>query len=165
MYTASVAEIKRELKTRSQIELINHCLRLAKFRKENKELLHYLLFEAADEAYYIDELKAEIAAQFAEINLSSVYYAKKNIRRILRYVSKHIKYSGITETEVELLICFCKYFRELSLPFHQSKVLINLYERQINNIKKALNRMDEDLRLDYEEDMEEIDKPLPRLKF
>ena len=163
MYTASIAEIKRELKERSQNELIDHCLRLAKFRKENKELLNYLLFEAIDEQNYKDELKADIEEQFSEINLSSVYYAKKSIRRILRFVTKHIRYSGIRETEIELLICFCRNFRQLSLPFHESKVLINLYDRQIKNINKALSTLDEDLRFDYLQDIEEISNPLPNL--
>jgi hypothetical protein len=163
MYTASIAEIKRELKERSQIELINYCLRLAKFKKDNKELLHYLLFEAIDEENYKAELKEEIEAQFSEINLDSVYYAKKNIRRILRQVTKHIRYSGIKETEIELLICFCQNFRRLPLPFHESRVLINLYDRQIKNITKALNTLDEDLRLDYEQDVSEINHALPGL--
>ena len=162
MNTASAAQIKKELKERSQSELIHCCMRLAKFKKENKELLHYLLFEAFDEPNYKEELKAEIELQFSEINLNSVYYAKKSIRRVLRYVSKHIKYSGIKETEVELLICFCRNFRKLSLPFYRSKVLVNLYERQVNNINKALNTMDEDLRFDYQQDMEEISSLLPR---
>ena len=163
MYTASIAEIKRELKDRSQIELINYCLRLAKFKKDNKELLNYLLFEALDEENYKEELKEEIEAQFSEINLDSVYYAKKNIRRILRQVTKQIRYSGIRETEIELLICFCRNFRQLPLPFHESRVLVNLYDRQIKNITKAMNSIHEDLRLDYEQDFAEISRPLQGL--
>ena len=127
MKTASISNIKRELQEKSQQELIKYCLRVAKFKTENKELLNYLLFEAYDEDNFIEELKEDIKHQFTEINLSSVYFAKKNIRRILRYVLKHIKYSGIKQTEVELLICFCQQFRQLSLPFHESKVLMNLY--------------------------------------
>src|SRR3712207_8494859 len=36
------------------------CLRLAKYRKENKELLSYLLFEAHNEQGYIESVKKEI---------------------------------------------------------------------------------------------------------
>ena len=49
MRSASVHEIKQELLTLKPAELVELCLRLAKFKKENKELLNYLLFEAQDE--------------------------------------------------------------------------------------------------------------------
>lgn len=165
MKIASISELKKELKERSQPELIEFCLKLIKYKKENKELLNYLLFEAYDEDNYKSELKSEIEEQFSEINLSSVYFAKKSIRRILRYVAKHIKYSGSKQTEVELLISFCQQLRQLPLPFHESKVLINLYHRQLQNIQKALNTFDEDLRFDYQFDLDEISKPLSRLNY
>ena len=75
-------------------------------------------------------------------------------------VTKHIKYSGIKQTEVELLIFFCQEMRKLKLPFHESKVLINLYNRQLQNIQKALNFLDEDLQFDYQVELEEIHKSL-----
>lgn len=161
MDVASISEIKRELKERSPEEIMQYCLRMAKFKKDNKELLNYLLFEAYDETQYIEELKEEMELEFSEINLDSVYYAKKSIRRILRNVSKHIKYSGIKETEIELLIFFCQQFRKLPLPFHDSKVLVNLYERQLKNIHKAMATLDEDLQFDYQMELEEIRRPLP----
>ena len=99
------------------------------------------------------------------MNISSVYLAKKSIRRILRLVTKHIKYSGSRQTEAELLIFFCLKMRKLSLPFHESKVLTNLYDRQLNNINKALATLNEDLQFDYSTDLEEIYEPLSRLIF
>ena len=50
MKTAAVKDIKQELLQRSPKELLALCLRLSRFKKENKELLTYLLFEASDEA-------------------------------------------------------------------------------------------------------------------
>lgn len=162
METATVAEIKRELKTLSQAELINCCLRLARYKKENKELLHYLIFEAHDEASYVEGLKREIAASFSAVNVSSVYYAKKSIRKILRFTVKHIRYSGLKTTEVELLVCFCQHMRKLPLPFHQSKVLMNLYNRQIEKIHKSLATLDEDLQFDYMKEITELEKPIQK---
>ena len=49
MKTATVTELKKELKTRSQSDLVELCLKLSKFKKENKELLTYLLYEADNE--------------------------------------------------------------------------------------------------------------------
>ena len=161
MDVASISQIKRELSEHSLEEVIEYCLRMAKYKKDNKELLNYLLFEAFDEDQYVNELKREIATEFADININSVYYAKKSIRRILRLITKHIRYSGIKQTEVELLIFFCQQFRELSLPFRQSKVLMNLYDRQLQNIYKAMAQLDEDLQFDYHAELEIIDCSLP----
>ncbi len=160
MKIASLSEIKRELNERTPEELKAFCLRIAKFRKDNKELLNYLLFEAYDEENYKEVLKNEIEIEFAEMNASSVYLAKKSIRRILRTVTKHIKYSNSKQTAVELLIFFCQKMRELNLPYHESKVLINLYNRQLHNIQKALSFLDEDLQFDYQSELEDISKPL-----
>lgn len=161
MEVAAISSIKKELKERSPEELVNYCLKMAKFKKDNKELLNYLLFEAYDEENFIFSIKSDVEEMFSEINLNSVYYAKKSIRKILRFVSKHIRYSGIKQTEVELLIFFCQEFRRLSLPFYESKVLLNLYDRQLVNISKALNMLDEDLQFDYQAELDEVSKPLP----
>jgi len=70
-------EIKQELSTVKPAQLVELCLRLGRFKKENKELLTYLLFEAHDEQGYIDGIKKEIDEQFAAINLSQLYSQKK----------------------------------------------------------------------------------------
>ena len=54
MKVASIKDIKTELKKRTNDELLELCLHLSKFKKENKELLTYLLFEAHDETGYIE---------------------------------------------------------------------------------------------------------------
>ena len=46
MKAATVAQLKKELQFKSQEEIMELCLRLARFKKENKELLTYLLFES-----------------------------------------------------------------------------------------------------------------------
>ena len=160
MKIASLSEIKRELNERTPEELKAFCLRIVKFKKDNKELLNYLLFEAYDEENYKEVLKSEIEMEFAEMNTSSVYLAKKSIRRILRTGTKHIRYSNSKLTAVELLIFFCQKMRELDLPYHESKVLVNLYNRQLQNIQKALSSLDEDLQFDYQLELKNISKPL-----
>lgn len=103
MKAVSVVTIKKELKHRSEEELMELCLRLSKFKKENKELLTYLLFEAHDESGYIETVKAEIDVQFQQINTNSYFYIKKSVRKILRNIKKYARYSLKKETEVELL--------------------------------------------------------------
>lgn len=160
-----MAEIKRELKEHNKEELIAYCLRVAKFKKDNKELLNYLLFEAHDEESFKQEVITEMTSMFDEVNLSSVYFAKKTIRKILRFVTKQIKYSGYKQTEVELLISFCKAMRNLPLPFHESKVMINLYKRQLFKISKALSTLNEDLQFDYQADFDSVSQPIANARL
>ena len=74
MYTASLSALKKELKSKSDQELLAICLRLGRYKKENKELIHYLLLEAHDDAAYVEQIKADIAEGFETINDSNLYY-------------------------------------------------------------------------------------------
>ncbi len=154
--TSNISALKKELNQLPKEVVIEHCMRLAKYKKENKEMLHYLLFEAIDEQAYIKEIKNEIESELKSINSQSLYYTKKTIRKVLKLVTKYIKHSGIKTTQIELLIHFCKTLKMNKVPIKNSKVLRNLYERQLININKALSSVHEDLRLDYEEDIETI---------
>ena len=149
MKAASIVEIKKVLKTLDEDQLMACCLRMAKFKKDNKELLTYLLFEEKDEQSYIDLIKEEIELAFEEINSNHIYYAKKGIRKILRNITKYIRYSGKKQTEIEILICFCETLRDSGIRFRTSTALYNLYETQIRKINKALETLHEDLRYDY----------------
>lgn len=150
MKTATVTELKKELSRRSQEELTNLCLKLARYKKENKELLTYLLFEAGNEEQYIASVKNQIEEEFKSINKTNLYLAKKTIRRVLRLTKKYIKYSGKKETAVELLIFYCQKLQETKLPIKDSKVLLNLYQKQIDAIRKSVSGLHEDLQFDYE---------------
>ena len=103
MEIAPISQIKKELASLPPEELGNLVLRLAKFKKENKELLSYLLFEAFDEQEYIKQAKDEINLDFLSLNRSSYYLAKKTLRKSLRTTNKYIRFSGKKETEIELL--------------------------------------------------------------
>jgi len=56
MKASTIKALRDELKTRDEQELISFCLRLARFKKENKELLTYLLFDAEQEDVYIEQV-------------------------------------------------------------------------------------------------------------
>ncbi len=156
MKTASVKELKGALTDRSPQELLAICLRLAKFKKENKELLTYLLFEADDESGYIAGVKREIDDQFEQINRKSYYFIKKSIRKILRLVKQRIRYSQNKETEVELLLYFCRKLKHFQPSIKRSTVLQNLYRRQIDSIQKLLSKLHEDLQYDYQVELDNM---------
>ena len=149
MKTATIKELKDELEHYSRDELLNYCLRMAKFKKENKELLTYLLFEASNEAHYIEGLKELIDERFSEINTSNYYYIKKSIRKILREIKKHLRYSKNKETAVELLIYFCQKLALMQPSMNRSIALQNIYQRQLVLIRKTIKTLDEDLQYDY----------------
>jgi len=157
MKPAAVKQIKDELKSRDNQQLIELCLSLSKFKKENKELLTYLLFEAEDEQGYIQNVKEEIKEEFSLINLSSYYFMKKSLRKILRNVKKHIRYSKKKETDIELLIYFCYEMRQLSPSIDYNITLSNIFNRQLDMIKKKMLLVHEDLRYDYELELESLE--------
>lgn len=156
MKTASISELKQELAATSSAKLQELCLRLARFKKENKELLTYLLFEAHDTAAYIEAVKQDMAEQFEEINKTNVYFVKKSLRKILRTVNKYIRYCGLPAAEVELLTRFCLSMKETGVAINQYPVLVNLYRNQVKRIHKALATLHEDLQYDYREELNKL---------
>ena len=156
MKAATVSQLKKELQHRNPEELLELCLRLSKFKKENKELLTYLLFEADDEAGYIETVKAEVDGLFLDINTNSYFYIKKSIRKILRALKKYIRYSGNKETEVVLLLYFCEKLKNFTPSIRRNTTLTNLYERQLAYLEKKIALLHEDLQYDYGVLLEEI---------
>jgi hypothetical protein len=155
MKAASINEIKSELKLIPAAQITELCLRLARYKKENKELLTYLLFEADDQQAYINNVKEEIDNGFSEINTSNIYFAKKSLRKILRITNKHIKYTGSKEVEVQLLLHYCTSFKGLKIATQKSATLSNLYSNQIKKIGAAISSMHEDLQHEY---LRELDR-------
>jgi hypothetical protein len=157
MKPASVNEIKQALLRLPVAELTAHCLRLARYKKENKELLTYLLFEADDPDLYIKGVKEEMDNEFAAMNTTNVYYIKKTLRKILRLANRHIKYTGSKTAEAEVLLHFCTSFRALKPANKKSAALDNLYASQIKKIKTALEGMHEDLRYEYQRALDRLE--------
>ena len=149
MRAATVHEIKQELTGQKPAELVKLCQRLAKFKKENKELLTYLLFEAQDEEGYVRSIKEEVDEQFAAINLSHLYFAKKSLRKILRLISKYSRYSDEKTTELELRLHFCHRLKETGIPLQANTVICNLYTSQVKKITLLTGSLHEDLQYDY----------------
>lgn len=153
---ASLSEIKTSLTALTGKEVRDLCLRMARYKKENKELLSYLLFFAANESDYVSSIQAGIDEQLDSLNRSNNYYSLKGIRKVLRLTNKHIKFSGIRQTEVELLIYFCRCLKEKGFMKHPGTSLINLYERQLIKTRKAIGYLHEDLQFDYTSEIQNL---------
>lgn len=157
MKAAAISEIKKELSTLSPAELSALCLRLAKYKVDNKELLGYLLFDANDEQGYIASVKEEMDMGFREMTGDKLYHAKKRLRKILRLTNKYIRYTGSKQAEAELLIYFCKKMKLSGLLSYYSIQINNLYEQQFKKIGKVIAGEHEDLQYDYQQQLKELE--------
>lgn len=156
MNTAPIHELKKELSTLDTARLSSICLRLARYKLENKELLSYLLFHEADEADFVEQAKKDMLDQLEDMNKANVYWAKKTIRKTLRSLNKYVRFSGKRQTEVELRLAFCSMLKQSGIPLRQSPVLYNLFDGQLRKIEKALQSLHEDLQYDYGLMLEEL---------
>jgi hypothetical protein len=156
MKTASLAEIKQELQNLTAKEITDVCLRLARFKKDNKEFLAYLLFEAHNVEAYTEQVKEMIDETFKDVNTSNIYLAKKTLRKILRLINKYIKYVGSKQTEVELRIHFCLMLKGSGIRIHKNKALTNMYMQQLKKIRTALSALHEDIQYDFIKQINEL---------
>ncbi len=153
MKATSLKELRDELNNCPPEQLKEICVRMAKYKKENKELLTYLLFESEDEQAFIQSVKKGIDEGFSTMNRKNTYLIKKSLRKILNDTNKFIKYSGIKTTEVELLVYFCRKTRLSKIPLSRSTALRNMYARQVIKIETTLSKLHEDIQYDYQDDL------------
>ena len=154
MKSAGIQELKQQLQQASVKEITELCLRLARFKKENKELLTYLLFEADDVETYTLNIKAFMDDAFKEVNTTNLYFTKKNLRKILRQVNKYIKFTGNKQTEAEVLIHFCWLLKESGIDIRKSAALANMFAQQVKKIKAAISVLHEDVQYDLNKELE-----------
>lgn len=156
MKSHTIHEIQKELSTLDKKEVLDMCMRLAKHKKENKELLSYLLFEVNDEKEYLEKIKKSLDELFHEINRKSAYTTKKGLQKVVRNLNKFIKNSSKKETELDLRIYFCKKVKAARIDLDSSKIISNLYYREIDKIKNVFSKLHEDMQYDYKEDLEKL---------
>lgn len=157
MKAASVNDLKKELKELPSNRLVELCLQLAKYKKDNKELLGFLLFESHDKTGFVNQVKQEMAQSFSEIDrTANLYYTKKSLRKILRQVIKYCRYLDEKALAADLHIYFCRQLLESGIPFRKSQLLINLYDQELKRITAFIGSLHEDLQSDYSRELESL---------
>ena len=156
MKAVTIKQLKEELSHKSGNELKELCLHLSRFKKENKELLTYLLFEAHNEEYYIESIKELMDELFEDINTKNYFFIRKSMRKILTQVKKYIRYSKKKATETELLLYYCKKMKNFYPPIDESIRLQSVFEGQVRMIRKAIDKLHEDLQYDYQLELENL---------
>ena len=155
MRVEKLSDIKKELKSHNSEALTEICLRLAKYKKDNKELLSYLLYEADNPLNYAEQVKSELLLNFQNLSRSA-YTSTKELRKIVRLFTKHAKYTGSKEVEIELLLWFCSNFLEYADTRSSHKPLQTIFSRQMEKIRKILPKLHEDLQFDYSSMYEQL---------
>ena len=152
-----LADIKKELQELDKDKLLELCLSLAKYKKDNKEYLGYLLFDAHDKPALVAGVKEIIDEQIAELQKQpNLYYIKKGLRKLLRIVNKYCKYAADKSVAADLHIYFCQQLKNSGISYHKDKRLVNLYEGELKKINTLVNSLHEDLQQDYREGLEGI---------
>lgn len=145
----SLNDIKQELSHKNSKELIELVLKLAKYKKENKEFAAFLLFQSDDFDSYIEELKFQLSDQFNELLFDNNYKATKQVRKIIRIANKYIKFSGSEFVQVEILM----HLHDLLKPIARKKQSYAPYTTILENLKvkivKSISKLHEDLQYDY----------------
>jgi hypothetical protein len=152
MQAVKLTDIKKELSKQGSQELITTCLRLAKYKKENKELLSYLLYNSDDPLYYVQKVKESLEEDFKTLQ-KHYYQSTKTLRKILRTLNRHAKYTASKEAEIELLVWYCHNFLNYADTRSSYKPLRGLFIRQIEKIVKLIPKLHEDLQFDYEQEL------------
>ncbi|HWY37433.1 MAG TPA: hypothetical protein VNY73_02670 [Bacteroidia bacterium] len=158
MNSAGLAEIKKELLELPKEQLLELCLALAKYKKDNKEYLGYLLFDAHDKQVFVVGIKAIIDEQMQALQKQpNLYYVKKGLRKLLRIVNKYCKYVADKAMAADVHIYFCAKLKDSGIPYHNNKLIVNLYKGELKKINSLVNSLHEDLRQDYREGLEKIE--------
>lgn len=156
MKSPKLAEIKKALIHASRDELIEMTIQLAKYKVENKELLHYLLFDAQDETAFVNEVKDYISEEFEAMNTKNYYWMRKSVRKTLKNVKKYIKFSKEKSTEIELHLHFLAQMLQLKPSILKDKRLASLYERTLLFVDRKISGVHEDLQYDYQLEREQL---------
>ena len=157
MKAVSLNELKKELQEIPAKELVELCVTLAKYKKDNKEFLSYLLFEAHDKTSFINEVKTEIDEHMALLQSQpNLYFVKKGLRKLLRAITKYNKYINDKALSADLHIYFCSKLKQSGIPYHKSQLIVNMYEQQLKKINTLINSLHEDLQQDYLRDLENL---------
>lgn len=159
-------DIKKELQHLSSLQIADLCLRLARYKKENKELLAYLLFQADNQESFIEQIKAESGFMFSQLPVNS-YNAAKSMRKILRMLGKYIKFMGSKEAEISLLLNFCSNYLQYTDRKVSYKPMRLILTRQLLKLRTLIGKLHEDMQADFTGEyitvVEEAEKKFPWL--
>lgn len=151
MQLPSLAQIKKELKTLDEKELIDVIIDLSKFTRDNKAYLYFRLFEKDNPRLFVEMVEGELEWHFQNANTKSYFTAKKSAQAIRRKLNKNLKLTKDKTAQIELIAYFCEKIRAYGYLGYHHPVIENLYQAQIRKMEKLIAGLHEDLQYDYRE--------------
>lgn len=156
MKIATINEMKSCLNDMDKEKLVDFILRLVKYKTDNKQLLHYLLFEDDDTENYTLQIKKEIDLAFRTLHETQFYLAKKTIRKAIKIANKYIRICKEDVVEVEVLFYLCIKIKASPFTIEEHAVLNTIYQGLTKRILKTISEMHEDLQYDYKKQFSAI---------
>ncbi len=157
MFDYTLSDIKKELKSKTSEELLEYCLHIAKYKKDNKEYLGFLLFDQEDKQTYLQTVLASIDQQFEEMQAHKNWYLiKKSWRKILRNIGKCAKFSKNKELEIQMIIHFVRQAQASGVPYYAFNALDLIIQMQYKKIRTIIPQLHEDLQHDYTRELHEL---------
>ena len=156
MNIPSLAAIKKELSYLDEKELISLILTLSKFTRDNKAFLYFKLNERDQPSLFVDTVKEELDKLFQTANTTSFYLTKKSSQTIRRKLNKALKFSANKTDQIELILFFCEKLKTYGYLKFNHPVISNLFQKQIQKAEKLILKLEDDLRYDYTQLLEQI---------
>lgn len=134
--------------TRSQPELLQICLGLAKLKVENKKMLAYLLFDSDNPLGYASQIKEQMDAVLWEIPRGASGMTKA-LRKALQLITQYNRFTKFKQGEVELLLHFLTRYLQIVSPEARHPPLLGLAFRALRKAHGLIGKLHEDLQFDY----------------
>jgi len=87
---------------------------------------------------------------------SHSYQAAKTVRKILRLISKYVKFMASKQAEIELMLNFCHNYLQYINRNSSYKPLRMILLRQLTKTQANIKKLHEDLQFDYVQDYNNI---------
>ncbi len=150
MKTASIHQLKSELHAMEPQQIAEICLKLAKFKKENKEFLDYLVWGSNDSGLYVEEVKLEVSEMFENIQRDrNFYFVKKSIRKIQRFVNRYCKYLIEKELCCELRMFYIESLIQFIQDWNYQAQAHKIVQAELSKIEALIGKLHEDYQFDY----------------
>lgn len=162
MSIGNIKEIKDELIQLNQKELIQLVLDLGKASADNKAFIYLKLKQKDDPEFFMQLAKDTLQQEFGKGNTSNPYYAKKSAQAVRRNLNKFLKWNKDKSTQAELILYFCRELLAYGYLRGRHPVVVNLLQAQFNKVEKLISGMHEDLRYDYEQELDELIQSIHR---
>jgi hypothetical protein len=152
---ATLPELKRELEQLPPSDLVKVCLRMARLKAENKDLLAYLLRDADDPVFYAESLKPALAALISQV-VPNRYLFARQLRKSNRIISRYARFTANKQGELELLVYQVSCFHEVYKFELRSAAASRIVFKALRKADTLIMKLHEELRADYLQQLSEL---------